>query len=117
MFLQVGFGRAIQAIVCTSSPMFSIHSLTVRGFEEPAPAHADARRSAGEHEIPGVQRHARREHRDLARPVSKISLLVCESASLAVDHSLMPSRCGSADVSPAGTIQGPSGHEPRSISG
>jgi len=41
-----------------------------------------------------------------------MSLLVCESCiSSPFTHSLIPSWWGSA-TSPAGTIQGPSGHEP-----
>ena len=99
-------------MVLLSSPMPSIHSFTVSpGFKKrprpaPTPAGVPVRTRS-----PGFS-VTRDESMAICSAVSKIIRLVWESCiSSSLIHSFKASLWGSG-MSPAGTIQGPSGQEP-----
>src|SRR5882672_1793825 len=77
----------------------------VAGLEEPAPAHADARRRAGEHQIPRMKGDARGKHRDLLGRVEDQLRGMRLLHQLAVHPQLDPERVRITDVA--------RGHDPR----
>src|SRR6266581_5295560 len=70
----------------------------VAGLEEPPSSHAHARRGPREHEIARVERHARRQHRDLLRGIEDQLARVGVLHQLAVHPQLDAELMGIAEV-------------------